>query len=53
VNNVLLQPVYIEMRAEFMRALAPYAEAKLAVAQALRQIESKAATEVRPTGFAS
>jgi hypothetical protein len=45
--------VYIEMRAEFMRALAPYPEAKLAVAQALRQIESKAATEVRPTGFAS
>jgi hypothetical protein len=45
VNNVLILPAYIEMRVELVRALAPFPEARQAVAAVLHQIESKAAAD--------
>jgi hypothetical protein len=44
--NVLIQPQYIELRVALVQALASFPEAKLAVAQALHQIESKAADAI-------
>jgi hypothetical protein len=46
INNVLIMPAYVEMRVELVRALAPYPEARLAVVEALRAIESKAADAI-------
>jgi hypothetical protein len=43
---VLILPQYIEMRCALVNALQPYPEAKLAVAAALRTIESKAADAI-------
>jgi hypothetical protein len=46
INNVLIMPQYVELRCELVRALAPYHEARQAVAAALHQIESKAAKAI-------
>jgi transposase-like protein len=46
ITNVLILPQYIEMRVALVNALQPYPEAKLAVAAALRTIESKAADDI-------
>src|SRR5262245_31244727 len=46
--NVLIQPQYIELRVALVQALAAFPEAKLAVAQALHQLESKAAESIKP-----
>jgi hypothetical protein len=46
INNVLILPAYVEMRVVLFHALAPYPEAKLAVAQALHTIEAKAADAI-------
>jgi hypothetical protein len=46
ITNVLILPQYIEMRCALVNALQPYPEAKLAVAAALRTIESKAADDI-------
>jgi hypothetical protein len=51
-TNILLQPTYVSMRVELVRALAPYPEAKLAVAQVLHAIEDKAAADVVPKELA-
>src|SRR5262245_33441338 len=41
--SVLVTPQYLELRAALVRALAPYPDAKAAVAAVLHQLESKAA----------
>jgi transposase-like protein len=46
--NVLVQPAYITLRVELVKALAPFPEARAAVAQALHALESKAAAENKP-----
>jgi hypothetical protein len=46
INNVLVQPVYIELRTELVRALQPFPEARHAVAAVLHQVEAKAAQAV-------
>jgi hypothetical protein len=46
VNNVLILPAYIELRVGLVEALAPFPEARLAVAAVLRRLEDKAAKEV-------
>jgi hypothetical protein len=46
INNVLVMPAYVEMRVELVRALAPYPEARQAVAQVLHTIEHKAADAI-------
>jgi transposase-like protein len=50
ITNILVQPQYVTMRVEFMRALAPYPEARQAVAQVLHAIESKAAADIAVDG---
>ena len=45
-NSVLIQPQYVEMRVELVRALAPFPEARQAVAAVLHNIEGKAATDI-------
>ncbi|SRR5258706_12952640 len=47
VTNVLIQPQYISMRIELVRALAPFPEARTAVAAVLHQIEHKAAEAIK------
>jgi hypothetical protein len=47
INNVLVMPAYVEMRVELVRALAPFPEARQAVAAVLHTIEHKAADAVR------
>ena len=47
ITNVLIMPQYVEMRVELVRALAPYPEARQAVAQVLHQIEHKAADDIK------
>lgn len=47
VTNVLIMPAYVEMRVELVRALAPFPEARRAVAAVLHTIEHKAAEAVR------
>jgi hypothetical protein len=51
-NNILLVPQYVEMRVELVRALAPYPEARQAVAEVLHTLEDKAAADVRPPTLA-
>ena len=46
INNVLVMPAYVEMRVELVRALAPFPEARQAVAAVLHTIEHKAADAV-------
>jgi hypothetical protein len=48
VTNILIQPQYIELRVALVQALASYPEAKQAVAQALHELESKAAADIKP-----
>ena len=43
INNVLLVPAYVEMRVELVRALAPFPEAREAVALVLQRLEGDAA----------
>jgi len=47
INNVLVLPAYVEMRVELVKALAPYPEARRAVAQVLHRIESSAASAIK------
>lgn len=47
INNVLVMPAYVEMRVELVKALAPYPDARQAVAQVLHTIEHKAAQDVQ------
>jgi hypothetical protein len=55
VTNVLIQPQYVTMRVELVRALAPYPEARIAVAAVLHTIEGKAAADItaNPREFAA
>ena len=46
--NVLVLPAYVEMRVAVVQALAPFPEARQAVAAALHQLESKAAADITP-----
>ncbi len=46
--SVLVQPEYLELRAALVRALAPYPDAKAAVATVLQKIETKAAERPSP-----
>jgi hypothetical protein len=41
--SILVTPEYLDLRAALLRALAPYGEARQAVAAALHQVEEKAA----------
>lgn len=45
-NNVLVSPVYMDMRVALVQALAPFPEARQAVAAVLHQVETKAAAEI-------
>lgn len=47
VTNILIQPQYVELRVELTRALAPFPEARQAVAVALHRLEAKSAEAVR------
>jgi hypothetical protein len=47
INNVLIMPAYVSMRVELVRALAPFPDARQAVAAVLHTIEGKAAEAVR------
>jgi hypothetical protein len=46
ITNVLIQPQYVEMRVELVRALAPFPAAARAVAAVLHQVETKAAADI-------
>jgi hypothetical protein len=46
INNVLIQPQYVDMRVCLVNALRPFPEAARAVAAVLHQIESKAAADI-------
>jgi hypothetical protein len=46
VNNVLIQPAYVEMRIDLVDALRPFPEAARAVAAVLHRNESKAAAAI-------
>jgi hypothetical protein len=46
INNVLIQPAYVEMRVELVRALQAFPDAKMAVATVLHQIEKRAAVDI-------
>jgi hypothetical protein len=41
--SILVTPEYLDLRSSLLRALAPYADARQAVAAALHEVESKAA----------
>jgi len=45
-QNILIQPMYLELRVELVRALQPFAEARQAVAQVLRALEGRSAEQV-------
>ena len=47
VTNILVQPAYVLMRIELVQALAPFPEARQAVAAVLHRIEHDAAEVVR------
>jgi hypothetical protein len=47
VNNVLVMPAYVELRVGLVNALAPFPEAKQAVAQVLHALEAKAADAIK------
>jgi hypothetical protein len=49
ITNVVIQPQYVEMRVELVKALSPFPEARQAVAAVLHNIESKAADAVDTT----
>jgi len=51
--NVLVLPAYVEMRVALVQALSAFPEAKLAVAQVLHRLESKAAADIKPKDLAS
>jgi hypothetical protein len=46
ITNILIQPAYVEMRVELVKALQPYPEARQAVAAVLHAIEHKAADAI-------
>jgi len=46
ITNILIQPAYVTMRVELVKALTPYPEAARAVAAVLHQIEDKAAADI-------
>jgi hypothetical protein len=46
INNILIQPQYIELRIGLVNALAPYPEARQAVAAVLHTIEGNAADAI-------
>jgi len=46
--NVLIQPEYLELRTSIAQALAPFPEARRAVAEVLHRLESKAAATPTP-----
>jgi hypothetical protein len=46
ITNILIQPAYVEMRIELVRALAPYPQAREAVAAVLHRLEGKAAADI-------
>jgi hypothetical protein len=45
-NNVLIMPAYVELRVGLVEALAPFPEARIAVAEVLHRLEDKAAQSV-------
>ena len=47
INNVLVLPAYVEMRVELVKELAPFPDARQAVARVLHRIESRAADAIR------
>jgi hypothetical protein len=47
VTNVLILPAYVELRVELTRALAPFPEARQAVAAALHRPEANSAAAVK------
>jgi hypothetical protein len=49
--SVLISPEYLEFRTALMRALAPYSEARRAVAMALHTVEAKAAKPPTPAAL--
>ena len=53
VTNILIAPQYISLRVELVKALAPFPEARAAVAQALNELESKAAADIKPKDLPS
>lgn len=46
INNVLVMPQYVSLRVELVKALAPYPEARQAVALVLHGLESRAAKDI-------
>lgn len=52
VTNVLVSPVYMEMRVGLVNALAEFPEARMAVAAVLQQIEAREAKTIEATEFA-
>jgi hypothetical protein len=46
VNNVLVLPAYVELRVGLVTALAPFPEARRAVAQVLHALEAKAVDHI-------
>jgi hypothetical protein len=47
VTNILIAPQYVEMRHALLASLAPFPEARIAVAAALHSMEAKAAEAIR------
>lgn len=47
INNVVVLPAYVEMRVALVNALAPFPDAREAVAKVLHGIESKAADKIK------
>lgn len=47
INNILIQPQYVELRVSLVRALTPFPEAKQAVAQVLHAAENNAAQALK------
>lgn len=47
INNILVQPAYIELRVQLVQALAPFPDARASVAAVLHSIECRAAEMVR------
>ncbi|MGV3553201.1 hypothetical protein [Rhizobium sp.] len=52
VTNVLVSPVYMEMRVGLVNALADYPDARIAVAAVLQQIEAREAKTIEATEYA-
>jgi hypothetical protein len=47
INNVVVLPAYVQMRVALVKALAPFPQAREAVAKVLHRVESKAADEIK------